>query len=294
MRYRNIFMFMAAAFLSAACFPEQDQEEWPGELVTPGQEEAPKEEGPREFRDYLDEYGVNHGVGVEIDGVVWAPVNCGYHETDFVYGKLYQWGRRYGQGYSGDLCDDWNTKIGDVSDALLPAVVEGGVSESAGNSKSNEDVFFKGTQASAGDWIDTRNDKLWNSGSENTPVRTGCDPCPEGWRIPTSDEMYRLLMNTSWSKSNTSQNGCRLISKDSEADDPAEIFLPAAGCRIFSGYTESRGYYGYYWSSKPYYDGYNSASLIYFRCSDSQMVGYCPALTTSMRSNGYSVRCVQE
>jgi hypothetical protein len=32
--------------------------------------------------DYIDEYGVNHGPGVEIDGVVWAPVNCGYHKDD--------------------------------------------------------------------------------------------------------------------------------------------------------------------------------------------------------------------
>ena len=50
--------------------------------------------------DYIDEYGINHGQGIEIDGTVWAPVNCGYHATDFKYGKLYQWGRKYGQGYS--------------------------------------------------------------------------------------------------------------------------------------------------------------------------------------------------
>ena len=49
--------------------------------------------------DYIAEYGINHGKGVEISGVVWAPVNCGYHKTDFKYGKLYQWGRKYGQGY---------------------------------------------------------------------------------------------------------------------------------------------------------------------------------------------------
>ena len=31
------------------------------------------------LKDYIDEYGENHGQGVEINGVVWAPVNCGYH-----------------------------------------------------------------------------------------------------------------------------------------------------------------------------------------------------------------------
>jgi hypothetical protein len=57
---------------------------------------------PSSSYDYVDEYGINHGPGVEIGGVIWAPVNCGYNETDFKYGKLYQWGRKYGQGYNGD------------------------------------------------------------------------------------------------------------------------------------------------------------------------------------------------
>lgn len=55
--------------------------------------------------DYIDEYGVNRGEGIEIDGVVWAPVNFGYRaatESDpgYPYGKLYQWGRKNGQGYN--------------------------------------------------------------------------------------------------------------------------------------------------------------------------------------------------
>ena len=55
-----------------------------GHFRTGSQEILPQES------DYIDEYGINHGPGVEIGGVVWAPVNCGYHETDFKYGKLYQ------------------------------------------------------------------------------------------------------------------------------------------------------------------------------------------------------------
>ena len=52
----------------------------------------------RQMFDYIDEYGVNHGKGVNIDGVIWAPVDCGYHAVNYPYGKLYQWGRKYGQG----------------------------------------------------------------------------------------------------------------------------------------------------------------------------------------------------
>ena len=52
--------------------------------------------------DYVDEYGVNHGPGIKIGIHVWAPVNCGYHATDYKYGKMYQWGRKYGQGFGDD------------------------------------------------------------------------------------------------------------------------------------------------------------------------------------------------
>ena len=54
---------------------------------------------PREAGlDYVDEYGINHGGGILIGDILWAPVNSGYHPTDYPYGKLYQWGRKHGQG----------------------------------------------------------------------------------------------------------------------------------------------------------------------------------------------------
>lgn len=52
---------------------------------------APSGEIPEAIDD-VDEYAVNHGPGVEINGTIWAPVNCGYHAEDFKYGKLYRWG----------------------------------------------------------------------------------------------------------------------------------------------------------------------------------------------------------
>ena len=59
--------------------------------------------GPAEG-DYVDEYGINHGQGVEMaDGTVWAPVNCRYHAELHQCGKFYQYGRKYGVG----LPDGW-------------------------------------------------------------------------------------------------------------------------------------------------------------------------------------------
>ena len=92
---------------------------------------------------YVDEYGVNHGQGVKIGETVWAPVNCGYHKDNFKYGKLYQWGRKYGQGYSGNIYDlDGNKLKETYSDAIVPTVVSGPVDLTTGQSKDNENIFY--------------------------------------------------------------------------------------------------------------------------------------------------------
>ena len=87
-----------------------------------------KDEIPTDVIEYIDEYGINHGPGIKIGPHVWAPVNCGYHATDYKYGKLYQWGRKYGQGF-GD-------------DASVPVLEDGGVSLEVGNDKSKENVYY--------------------------------------------------------------------------------------------------------------------------------------------------------
>lgn len=60
--------------------------------------------------DYVDEAGLNFGPGVNIDGITWAPVNCGSTENDF-YGDYYYY---YGNGGVDDsICPDgwrWPTK----------------------------------------------------------------------------------------------------------------------------------------------------------------------------------------
>ena len=55
---------------------------------------------------YVDEYGVDWGEGETIQGLTWAPVNCGYEDNTYPLGKLYQWGRKFGLGYSGAECQD--------------------------------------------------------------------------------------------------------------------------------------------------------------------------------------------
>ena len=242
--------------------------------------------------DYVDEYGINHGPGVEIDGVIWAPVNCGYHETDYPYGKLYQWGRKYGQGYSGLLFDgSWDYPLGDVSDATVPEIREGGVSLAGGQSEENANVFFLGDSENNYDWVYPSDGTLWNSGTEEEPVKTEYDPCPDGWRVPTYAELDELSKNkSSWTTNDKQQTGYWFSGVSSYTETVPQVFFPAAGNRkiAYGGITSDyRGGYGSYWSSRPY-----SGRLAY--SLDFNGIFDYFAMNSSARAYGFSVRCVQE
>ena len=231
--------------------------------------------------DYVDEYGINHGQGVEIDGVVWAPVNCGYHATDYKYGKLYQWGRKYGQGYYGELCEgDWNQTY---SDASVPSIVSGPVSLSVGQSSSNADKFYYSSSPPS-DWVSPQDDALWNSGTEDDPVKTEYDPCPEGWRVPTYAELNALKANKSSWTTEEGQNGYWFSGSASYSASVSRIFFPAAGLRYYyDGDANHRGYDGNYWSSRPHMW---FACYLYFSSGNVD-------IDISDRAFGFSVRCVQ-
>ena len=252
-----------------------------GSADDPGGEILPQE------GDYVDEYGINHGPGVKIGETVWAPVNCGYHATDFKYGKLYQWGRKYGQGYSGNLYDIDGNKVGEVSDASVPTIEEGGISIITGQHKSKANVFFTSTLEFNDDWLYPQDSKLWNSGSESAPVKTEYDPCPEGWRVPTYAELDELNNNcSSWTINENGQPGYWFSGASSYTETVPQVFLPAAGTRNSpDGNAYYRGPHGRYWSSRPYS---TYASTLYFDSSGVNMyIDYARAL-------GQSVRCVQE
>ncbi len=237
---------------------------------------------PEPIIDYVDEYGVNHGTGVKIGKAVWAPVNCGYHKDDFKYGKLYQWGRKYGQGYNGNIYDgDWSQSY---SDASFPETIKGPVTLEVAQSKENENKFYYNSSYPF-HWSRTKFNGLWNSGTEKNPVKAEYDPCPDGWRVPTYAELEELNdIYFTWITNENGQSGCWFSEKNSYAESVPHIFLPAAGFR--SGHNGREGYRGRngsYWSSKSDNDGINYIVL-------GNPNGFYDLNT----ANGYSVRCVQE
>ena len=220
--------------------------------------------------------GVSYGKGIVIGDVIWAPVNCGYEPSNgdykgYPYGKLYQWGRKYGQGYSTDY------------DATAPEIIEGPIAVAGGQQEIYSNTFFKVTE-SPQDWTSPRDNKLWNSGTEENPVKTEYDPCPKGWRVPTYAELDKLINNYSSWLTVDGQEGRYFTGDYTYLDNAPQVFFPAAGFRLYTaGDARDRGNSGLYWSSRPYN---NLAYRLIFGSSNGMGI--------NSRAYGDSVRCVQE
>lgn len=207
--------------------------------------------GPEAMPDYIDKDGVNHGPGVKLGNVIWAPVNCGYND-DYIYGRLFQYGRKDGQEYVHEKSTDPQLSIIDKTTKATPET-------------ANPYTIYHKWSAPKGTW----------GGSDiyNNPIRTENDPCPEGWRVPNDEEFKSLDFegyNSTWSDGkNTIKNlhGKWFGANHATAtvDDPKGcVFFPATGAATtisaWKGPTyDSRGYVGYYLSSylgtAPYYFG---------------------------------------
>ena len=232
--------------------------------------------------DYIDEYGANWGQGVIIDGTRWAPVNCGFKEEGigdkgYLYGKMYQWGRLYGLGY--------NTTY----DASAPDNAEGGsITIAEANVPANANVFYTmSTGNNQSHWFsDAVIEGVWNPGTTESPVKSGFDPCPEGWRMPTQPEMKRLSSNRSEWTEVDGQKGYWFSGSQAYVDGVPAIFLPASGYIANNGRAQQRNNFGRYWASTVRTSD-NKIYQLSFSSSNSNM-----SLTGS--SYAHSVRCVAE
>jgi len=115
------------------------------------------------------------------------------------------------------------------------------------------------------------------------------DPCPTGWRVPTSAEQGTLLNTTNVSSAWTTLNGVNgRIFTDKVSG--ASIFFPAAGSRYHSsdGALGYAGYLGYYWSSSPC-----APDLVWSLTFDGGIGGIYQSYT-NYRTLGFSVRCVRQ
>lgn len=242
-------------------------------------------------------------------GKYWADVNAGYvddnnAETQLLYGLLYQWGRKAGQGY--DITHNTPSTGGEFS--------EGGNTykwaqrtEPWTTITVSDQYFFYGVDS----WIapsyldNSANKPLW----DNTNGTAQNNPCPTGWRVPSLAELSALGNVTSgeWNSSfykwvenfgeRDNQKGIvcgtdqafRVTSMDNLKEYGC-IFLPAAGERTSTGLITEGNYRDaalYYWSYNR-----NASGSVYSKCIRGT-TGTAPTSTFLQNSAGASVRCVK-
>jgi uncharacterized protein (TIGR02145 family) len=131
---------------------------------------------------------------------------------------------------------------------------------------------------------DEEDDEEWNSsGAKGDRWAKDEDPSPSGWRVPTIDEIRKLLdtdkVNNVW----TTQNGVK-GRKFTDKSTGKTLFLPAAGQRYgLDGRREQINEVGMYWSDTP--SGIYEAHGFYFH--NSRIEEYAVE-----RRIGFSVRPV--
>ena len=129
------------------------------------------------------------------------------------------------------------------------------------------------TSAADGSWLDAS--------------KTANDPCPLGFRVPTSTQFTNLISNTTQSNVGTFTNSptnfgfAKVFTGGGD-----KMTLPTAGFRYYpNGTLGYRGDSGYYWSSTQ-----GNAAYAYYLDFGSSIV----RVINSNRPNGFSIRCISE
>ena len=179
-------------------------------------------------------------------------------------GLLYQWGRKdpflgsslISSPVQALSTGTWETSSTQITNALAI---------------SNPTTFFTG-------YNNYLPDANWQS------KKTAYDPCPFGWRVP--DDGYNGIWRTAGFADTSFDSTNRGISFS--ISSPETTWYPASGYLNSSdGWLSGSGYNGYYWSVTPSSDYY--AYNLHFNSN-----GYVFPTYGSYRSNGRSVRCLQE
>jgi uncharacterized protein (TIGR02145 family) len=177
------------------------------------------------------------------------------------FGLLYQWGRK----------DPFPGTFDNIAKEEAPT------GPNLELSIAHPSTYYYNAKSS-GDWYaatrSTRNDRLWNDGSG---TKTLYDPCPAGWRMPTSAD-WDVLTAETFLPENGTVSGRRATRNGG--------WFPAASTRSYrNGELSQAGVEGEYWNA----DTFGSdARILYFYSSF-----FLPGNTAS-RASGFSVRCVKE
>lgn len=201
------------------------------------------------------------------DGKIWLNNNLGAHyanmnhasfnptqqatsETDYLaYGSLFQWGRK----------PDGHELINRTSSTVSTAV--NGVTTTLSSSDDAVDALFINPSSTPFDWRVTQIDSAWDTED------SAYNPCPKGYRVPTTAEFISLFTALNITNGPTAAS--------------SSLKFTYAGTR---GSTITSGSIGYYWTSTV--NGELSRNRTIYSSGVTGVNG--------SRASGLSVRCIKD
>lgn len=235
----------------------------------------------------LEPVTVHQMVGGEEKDVLWAPVYCGY-SIEHPNGLLYQFGRKAGQPY-------------------YPAAKDGAVCKSGPVQDPADDYFYK----IGGDWYSGTSLTSWPLRDSEAGYVDGkiANPCPSGWRVPTTAELEGLMkigftQSTIWSFSDgggtDAQKEMVVVTTGFTLKDESGLFFAAVGGRTSAGQSFYRGSgadaYARLWASDRNNADATKASCLEIQRDKSSNAedGFKIKMRTDfVKAGGISVRCVK-
>ena len=236
----------------------------------------------------------------------WAPLNVGATKmpesvptttgSDLTEscGLLFQWGRKTGVRATDkqEVLDkeNYNIKFFPSGENYLLSMYNWEnkfiVSSTTNpNLEGNWLMFVKDEDnPAAGEMVaDAWYNKLWNSGTEENPVKTETDPCPEGWRVPTYSELQAISTRNS-AVTKEWDDAKKLLTIDG-AENGQKLVLPLAGNRAPHAGSFDRNNCSL-WTSSVTPNSVNAYNVRFNSVNLEEQTGN--------RAGGRSVRCIQE
>lgn len=210
---------------------------------------------------------------IEVAGVKWATFNLGGKQVGDL-GAMYQGGRPTAFSNSGAM-PSFTISADDIT--VTAADVEtGGTHEYQFICIANGAIAPDGSYTTGRDWTNDDISTWWlNDGGSNKGPK---DPCPDGWRLPTSTEMNDLINGADF----TFDAAGNLTATDQTTGN--QVTFPAVGTRLIrNGANNTKGVGG----MNCYHTGEIGTHFYFTKSTDFIN------MTTHNAASGAAIRCIK-